>query len=276
MRLIKVMLFILLSSSAAWAQEADEPAPISWQEGPIEGKMADVSTINLPEGYYFLGPEDTKRITEAMGNISTGREIGMINCPSNNLTAFFEFDPIGYVKDDEKDELDPVTMLQTHKEGQEHANEVLRQRGLPELEVVGWIKEPFYNEETQNLEWCLSVKKKGTEEIFANHNVRILGRHGVTEIVVPADINELNSIIPELAKILEGYEYQEGNRYAEFKKGDKIAKYGLTALVAGGAAAVALKSGLLKPILKWLGIAAVAMAGFLRKLFRRNKSNDEN
>lgn len=273
MRILNSFTALLLCSSIVLAQEK-ESKPLDWQAGPSIGKMASISSIKLPEGYQFLGPEDTKLYTEASGNIATGQEIGLIINPDTDLIAYFDFNPIGYVKDDEKDQLDPVKMLKSHQEGQERANEVLRARGLRELEVIDWVKEPFYNEETQNLEWCLSLRAKGSDRIFANHNIRILGRHGVTKIVVPAGVDELETLIPELATLLEGYEYQTGNRYAEFTKGDKIAKYGLTALVAGGAAAAALKSGMLKPLLKGLGIAAIAITSFFRKIFGRKKEDD--
>ena len=47
--------------------------------------------------------------------------------------------------------------------------------------------------------------------------------------------------------------FKAGSRYAEFGQGDKIAAYGLTALVAGGAGAALAKSGLLSKM--WKAIA---------------------
>ena len=41
-----------------------------------------------------------------------------------------------------------------------------------------------------------------------------------------------------------GFSYVEGQRYAEFREGDKVAKYGLTALIAGTGAFAAAKMGL--------------------------------
>ncbi len=45
-----------------------------------------------------------------------------------------------------------------------------------------------------------------------------------------------------------------GETYAEFKPGDKVAEYGLAALILGGAAAVATKKGF------WAIIAGAAVA----------------
>ena len=48
------------------------------------------------------------------------------------------------------------------------------------------------------------------------------------------------------------FAYEQGNRYYEWVKGDKIAGYGLTALIAGGAGAAAAKLGLFAKLGKFL------------------------
>ena len=65
-----------------------------------------------------------------------------------------------------------------------------------------------------------------------------------------------------------------GERYAEFRAGDRVAEYGLAALVLGGAAAVATKSGFLKAFGKLIvvgvmGVGAAVLA-FVRRLRRRD------
>jgi uncharacterized membrane-anchored protein len=75
---------------------------------------------------------------------------------------------------------------------------------------------------------------------------------------------------------LAGYDFVPGEKYAEFKAGDKIAEYGLAALVVGGAAAAAAKAGLFKSLGKflWVIVGGAAMGGWalLKKLFGRKKS----
>jgi uncharacterized membrane-anchored protein len=68
----------------------------------------------------------------------------------------------------------------------------------------------------------------------------------------------------------------QGERYAEFKPGDRAAEYGLAGLIVGGAAAAAAKSGALKGFIKVIGVAAIAafaaLAAFLGRLFRRKQN----
>jgi uncharacterized membrane-anchored protein len=74
-------------------------------------------------------------------------------------------------------------------------------------------------------------------------------------------------VVPEFEGLLGGLTFVPGQKYSEFRAGDKIAEYGLTALIAGGAAAVALKSGLLAKLWKVIVVALVALASAMKRLF---------
>jgi uncharacterized membrane-anchored protein len=78
---------------------------------------------------------------------------------------------------------------------------------------------------------------------------------------------------------LGGFSYLPGQRYAEYKPGDKVAKYGLAALITGGAAAIAVKTGFWKVIVsglvagwKFIVAGAVALWGAISRLFKRKNS----
>ena len=92
----------------------------------------------------------------------------------------------------------------------------------------------------------------------------------IIDIVGPED---LPATLPEFKKLLADYKYQSGQTYAEYKPGDKVAKYGLAALVVGGAAVGAAKLGLLGPLIllfkkawKLVVVAIAAMAASLKKV----------
>jgi len=72
---------------------------------------------------------------------------------------------------------------------------------------------------------------------------------------------------PKYKDSLAGFNFKTGNTYAEFRQGDKLAGYGLTALVAGGAAAVAVKTGLFKYIGKFLIFILAGIAAFFKKIW---------
>jgi uncharacterized membrane-anchored protein len=86
-----------------------------------------------------------------------------------------------------------------------------------------------------------------------------------------------DAVLPEFALMLEGFSYLPGQRYAEWRQGDKIAEYGLTALIAGGAGAAAAKSGLLAKLGKGIvALAVAALAGaksIIARLFGRKSDS---
>jgi uncharacterized membrane-anchored protein len=139
------------------------------------------------------------------------------------------------------------------------------------LEVVGWEQPPKYDEATHNLEWCI----RGTSEDHAilNYNTRLLGRKGVMEVVLIVDPEKLPETMPAFRNVLANYSFQTGQTYAEYRPGDKVAKYGLAALVLGGAAVGAAKLGLFTSLLllfkkafKLVIVAVVAIIASLKKL----------
>src|SRR6266704_459989 len=73
---------------------------------------------------------------------------------------------------------------------------------------------------------------------------------GVMEVVLIVQPDQLSDTLPAFRNLLAGYSFQSGQSYAEYRPGDKVAKYGLAALVVGGAAVGAAKLGLFA----WLAV----------------------
>ena len=82
--------------------------------------------------------------------------------------------------------------------------------------------------------------------MHVNYTSRLLGRSGVMSAVLVSSPQTLAEDMQAFNRALAGYDFVAGEKYAEFKSGDRIAEYGLGALVLGGAAAAAAKAGLFK------------------------------
>ncbi len=212
-----------------------------------------------------------------MHNPTSGTELGIITDKSLDVFVLFEFEDIGYVKDADKEKLDGDDILKSIKEGNESSNEERKKRGWPAITIVGWHTPPFYNHETNNLEWCIKGESQG--HTIVNYNTRILGRQGVMSANLMVDPEKLDETLPVVKKLLTGYSYVEGKRYAQYVTGDKVAKYGLAALVVGGAVGLAAKTGLLAKLALMLGklwkaiiLGLVAVgAGIKKVLFGRKE-----
>lgn len=220
---------------------------INWLKGPAKAELREFAEIQVPEGYMMTGAKGTREILEAMGNPSGQSELGFFAPTNLSWFVVFSFEDSGYVKDDDKDKLDADKILKTIRSGTEQSNEYRKERGIPPLNIVGWEYPPKYDETTHNLEWAIRAESEG--EPILNYNVRILGRRGVMEANLVIEPAKLGATLPIFRDLLKGYSYKAGQTYAEYRDGDKLAQYGLAALITGGAAAVALKTGLFGTIL---------------------------
>jgi uncharacterized membrane-anchored protein len=240
------------------------------QSGPSVGSLGSEADVKVPKGYVFANASDTRRIMEAMQNPVSGEEMGLVAPENTDWFMIFEYEGIGYVKDDEKNSLDANAMLEAIKKGNEAGNEERRRKGWDTMTITGWEQAPRYNPATHNLEWA--IRGASSDGAVVNWNTRLLGRNGVMKVTLVADPAEFAAAMTKCRSLLAGFTYKQGHRYTEFRQGDKIAQYGLTALVVGGAAAVAAKSGLFKVLGKFVIFIVIGIGAAIKGIFGRKKS----
>lgn len=268
-RIIVAVVLICLMPFIAMSQQKELSVfeKIKWQKGPSSGSLDDIADVHIPDGYVFADGDDTRLLMEEMKNPISDTELGFIAPSTLEWFLVFEFNEVGYIKDDEKNSLDAGAMLKGIQKGNEAANRERTKRGWPILNITGWEQPPRYNPSTHYLEWAIRGESESSPII--NWNTRLLGRGGVMKVTLVTAPEILNQTMPYYHSIISGFNYTEGNRYTEFRQGDKMAKYGLSALVVGGAAAVAAKTGILKHLWKGLIVAGIAVIAFFKKLFTR-------
>lgn len=270
---------LLPGRAAATDAPADAPqdatakrfAALAWVKGPTTVEVAGNSKLTVPPGYVFLDRANTKKFLELNENLSDGQEV-MIAPESGDWSAYLEFNDGGYVKDDEQ--IDGAALLKSLQENSEANNEERKKRGWAPLHVTGWAVAPAYNSTSQRLEWATALTSQGHENV--NFFTKILGRRGHTSVVMVSSTAGLAAAETALNQTLDGYRFNSGESYAEWKPGDKVAEYGLAALVLGGAAAVAAKKGLwgvlagfLAAAWKAIAAAAVGLVAWLRSRFAK-------
>lgn len=269
LRYCSIFVLLTLAFSIAVAQE---PAPsqsgpsIHWQEGPSTGELGLIAQVQIPAGYRFTGSDGAKRVMELTHNPSSGRELGVVipNTDDPKWFMTFEFNETGYVKDDDKDSLDAEALLKSIQEGTEKANDLRKQRGWKPFHVTGWERTPFYDPLTHNLTWAIKGRgDEGTEATSINHSIRLLGRRGTMDVDLVVAPEDYSTSMSEMSTIIRGFSYNQGSRYSDFTKGDKIAEYGLAGLIAAGGAGLLIKFW--KPIV--VGIAALGAA--IKRFFSR-------
>jgi uncharacterized membrane-anchored protein len=216
---------------------------------------------------------------KAMGNSVSGNFYGLV-VGADMVEGFISVEYIdsGYIKEDDAKTWDADELLSNLKSGTEQANKERHKQGIGEIEVVGWVEKPAYEQPTHRLIWSVSSKEKGTptpSNLGINYNTYILGRGGFFSLNLVTSTGVIEKEKPLAKTILAATSFNEGKRYEDFNEStDRIAEYGLTALIAGVAAK---KLGLLATLgvfflkgWKLLLLGGVAVGAIAKKFFKRN------
>jgi uncharacterized membrane-anchored protein len=218
---------------------------IEWTKGPAKVNVGTMGEIQLPAGYEYAAGVHAQTLLELYGNPPDSGILGAVRSEAEDAdwTLIFQFDDVGYVKDEDKDSIDAVEILSGFQAGLPEMNRMRREMGSTECTSITWMEQPFYDAQTNNLTWALNLGFPEGNSV--NYDIRMLGRRGVMEATLLGDATTYTKALPEVKQILGGYTFTSGNKYSEWVQGDKVAAYGLTGLVAGGGLAVAAKTGLL-------------------------------
>ena len=260
----------LLSIGATSASAQQDPLlreieGLGWRVAPAIGTIASVAQVRLSGDLRFLDAQPTSRFLELNGNPPSGGNYTLAP-RSMNWFAIFSYNPSGYVRDDER--LNPDELLRTLQRNNEAGIAERRRLGFPILNLTGWAVSPHYDVETRRLEWGTRLTSEGGE-VIVNYTTRLLGRSGVINVILVSSPETLNSDIQAFRVALRGFDFMPGERYTEFRQGDRLAEYGLAALVVGGAAAAAASSGLLKGFGKFIGVLAIGAVVAVGAFFKR-------
>jgi uncharacterized membrane-anchored protein len=254
-------LFVMRRRHAAEKIWADGRAAA--KEGPQDIALANQAVLRLPAGRIFVPQPQAGKLLNAMGNPGTDARLQGLVFPAGGDSWFVtvRFEAAGYVKDDDAKDWNADDLLKSYREGTEASNAERKKMGFPEMEIVGWAEKPAYNAATHRLVWAMSSKDRGAPSDAArgvNYNTYALGREGYFSLNLVTALNDLPKDKPAAAELLAALQYDDGKRYADFNsKTDKVAEYGLAALVLG----VAAKK------LGFFAVAALFFAKFAKVIF---------
>jgi uncharacterized membrane-anchored protein len=266
-------------SADAVFQEAQTVA----KSGPQDVALLSQATLKLPEGYMFVPQPQAGNLLNAMGNPGKDPRLQGLIFPQTKDTGWFmtvRFEESGYIKDDDAKDWNAEDLLKSYREGTEEANQERAKMGVPGIEIVGWAEKPAYEAGSHRLVWAMSSKNKGApadETQGVNYNTYALGREGYFSMNLVTDLKDLPKYKADAGALLAALQFTDGKRYADFNQStDKVAEYGLAALVAGVAAKklgmFALIAAFVAKFAKVFILAFAAFGGGIWKFFRRNKS----
>ncbi len=268
------------------AQEQVTAAEFMLSLQPQSGKITlpdNIATLDLSAGFQYLSPESAERLlVDAWGNPPGNETLGMI-IPADvsplevdGWGVVITYSEDGYVSDKDADQINYDDLLADMQAQSKEANEERKNQGYGSLLLVGWAEPPHYDKAAHKYYWAKEFATDDSEENSLNYNIRILGRQGVLDLNAVAGMNQMAKIKQRMPELIAATEFTSGHRYEDFNAStDKVAEYGLAALVAGG---VAAKMGLFAKIgafllafKKFIIIGVVALVGLLGKLLSRKR-----
>lgn len=257
------------ASAATAPAEQDLGRQISalgWLKPGSTGSVGGKAEFKASDKYSFLSAADTDKFLQLNGNPPPGDSY-TIAPTQGSWFGILSFADEGYIKDDEQ--IDAEALLKQLKEQNVASNERKRQQGYPTMTLDGWAIPPRYDSASKRLEWGTRFISDADKQPVVNVSTRILGRSGYTSAVLVTSPATLEADLADFKSALKDFDYVSGEKYSEWKQGDKVAAIGLGALVVGGAAAVASSKGGLKGILLAVAAGAAALWAGVKKLFGR-------
>jgi uncharacterized membrane-anchored protein len=238
---------------------------LEYQTGKIE-LQSGLATLTVPEGFRYL---DSKQavfvLSDLWGNPRDTTQLGLL-VPSNRgvldpngWVYILSYDEMGYVKDDDADDIDYDDLMKELQEETRAANPERIKEGYPPLEFIGWASPPYYDQDKKILHWAKEIKFGEDSVTTLNYNLRVLGRKGVFVMNAVASINGLQEVQPSIDNVVNSVMFADGSKYSDFDPGiDDVAAWTVGGLVAGK---VLAKVGFFALILKFWKLIAVAVAG---------------
>jgi len=280
--LFAIALFV--GVSVVHAQEIDSiqlameslEASLQYQTGQINFEN-EIGTLQVPAGFRYLDAKQSEIVLRDLwGNPDGSGTMGMILPDSVSPNAgdswafIITYDEMGYVEDDDADDIDYDDLLEEMQADTKTANEERAKLGFEPVELVGWASKPFYDADKKVLHWAKELKFGENESNTLNYNVRILGRKGVVVLNAVSSMSEYSEVEKNIQPVLASFSYADGNKYSDFNPElDEVAAWTVGGLVAGK---VLAKVGVLAFLLKYIkliGIGLVALVSGIWKWFKR-------
>ncbi|HET9189733.1 MAG TPA: DUF2167 domain-containing protein [Rudaea sp.] len=277
----------LLAPGLALAQDADSDgdaqakqlvSSLNYRQGAVALAQADAH-LNLGPQFRFLDTPDARKVLEGLwGNPPDDSVLGMVVPASVPLDSEHSWAVVltesddGHVSDEDAAKTDYPKLLKQMQEATEDENAEREKAGYSALHLVGWAEPPHYDAARKKLYWARELAADGSAQHSLNYDIRVLGRSGYLSMNAVAGMNDVAAVKAGMQELLPMVDFDAGKRYADYDaKTDKLAAYGVAALIGGGIAAKAglfAKLGvLLLAAKKFIVLGLAALAGLWRKFF---------
>lgn len=234
-----------------------------------------VGELTVPSGYRYLDSAQSRRVLTKFWHNREGSSLGMLfpagrgPLDRDSWAYVLEYEAMGYVKDDDANDIDYSELLGDMQQETEDNNAEREAAGYEPIHLMGWGANPYYDAQQHALHWAKVLRFGSSPDSVLNYNVRLLGRKGVlilNAVAAPSQLAQIKASIPGL---LANVSFVKGQQYTDYSAGlDEVAAYTIGGLVAGK---VLTKVGLFAVILKFWKLGLLALGGAwaaIKRFFR--------
>jgi uncharacterized membrane-anchored protein len=251
--------------------------------GPTKANLGDFATVYVPEGYRFTDAKGAAILLQRMKNPVPRKLVGLLAPDSGQSWVVLDYSDAGYLKDlSRKSQVDAGFVLRSVRErlGDENARRV--RQGVQPIAVLDWVVRPVFDPSQWTLEWALRAEIR-TEKIVnlqeetetnavVNHTIRLIGKQRILGLTA-VRLEQMPSESIPLKELAKGISFNPGERYSDYREGDKLAKCTLEELIVGEESQIPASPYVTAGIWTGVGLLAVGIivAGivvFVRKLRR--------
>lgn len=256
-------------------------ASLHFKDGEVAVPQAKAH-FRLTPAFRYLEQADARRVLEELwGNPPDETVLGLIVPAAPTLVddkswaVVVTYSDEGYVSDEDAAKIDYQEMLKELQQGTKDENAARKEAGYGTVDLLGWAVAPRYDAASKKMYWAKELKFDEAEQNTLNYDIRVLGRNGYLSLNAVSGMSELGLVQTGMQQLLPMTDFDAGARYADYDAStDKVAAYGVAALIGGGLAAKAglfAKLGLILAKFWKLGLIVVVGLGALAKKMFRGK-----
>jgi uncharacterized membrane-anchored protein len=236
-----------------------------WSSSP-QDLSASQSNVVPPAHVRMIRGDEARTFDKLINGQADAATEAIASDPRTGDVVYLQFSDAGYVTVDDWTKVDSGQLLQSIRDNTETSNADRKASGVAAIHVLDWVQKPAFDPTTKTVRWAISAKSDDSPAPIVNSIAIKLGRHGYEKFTWVTAKETYVAKGGMLDQIVAAQSFNQGARYQDYVTGDKLAGYGIAALVGTVAGATLVKTGALLAILLFmkklwfLGVAGILAA----------------
>lgn len=249
---------------------ATDFARMHWKKGTL--KLASShGMFTVPRGGTMVVGGEATRADELINGSTDPTIEGYADFAHRSL--YVSYVDEGFVNTDDWKDVNADDLMKHLRDATESANAERVKNGGPVMHIDGWVQRPTFDQARKSVRWVTHAHDESGRG-FVNAVALLLGRHGYERFTLVSNGSDPKGDAVLLAAAANGYRFDPGFRFQDYFWGDKLAGYGIAALVGTAAGATIAKTVgfgaillLIKKFFLVIVAALLGVFGYVKRFF---------